>query len=134
LTNKAISEAERRAELEAEALKKEAREEKKRQKAEAEALALAKTIYENIWLAFSKDWVKGRSFAYANLLQNLTKCASELVPHYMTAKEHMAMVTEAAGNVQEGSHTVEDDPRELIGKWIAGEAELSRIPLGKVVQ
>lgn len=126
------TQADLRLEAEERRLKKEASAERKRQKAEAEALALAKNIYENIWLQFSKDWSRGRSYAYANLLQNLTKCASELVPHYMTAKEHMAMVNEAASNVQEGSHGTHDDPRELIGKWIAGEAELSRIPLGKV--
>ena len=128
------TQADLRLEAEAKRLEKEARDERAKAKAEAEALALAKTIYENLWLQFSKDWGKGRSFAYANLLQNLTKCAAELVPHYMTAKEHMAMVNEAASNVQEGSHMVQEDPRELIGKWIAGEADLSRIPLGKVVQ
>lgn len=89
----------------------------------------AYTVYDSMWKQFSRDWERGRSWAYSNLLKNLTERASELVPYYMTAKEHMAMVNEAAANIKGDGEQTKEDPRELVAGWLRGESELSRIPL-----
>lgn len=86
-----------------------------------------------MWKQFAEDWKKSKSFAYANLLRNLTFSASDLVPSYMTAKEHMAMIAEATEHTKSGEHSAHEDPRELVGSWLRGESDLSRIPLEKAV-
>lgn len=103
----------------------------KQQAAEEEAKKKAQKIYQQMWEQFSADIEKGKSFAYGRLLTNLTAWASRLVPFYMTAKEHMTLVSEAAENSKgEGKQSAED-PRSLISSWLRGEEDLSRIKLDK---
>lgn len=121
MSKKPISEAERRQQLIEQAAEVEAR---KRAK--------AKQVYDGIWSQFSTDRRKGRSVAYSNLLTNLTTFASDLVPAYMTAKEHLAMIAEAEGFTKGDQQTANDDPKEIMSKWLRGELELSRIALESV--
>jgi hypothetical protein len=96
--------------------------------AEAKANEKSKEIYRDIWRAFSEHRKRGASFAYTNLMDDLTKFASHLVPAMMSAKEHMALIAEAESHMKGEGHAGED-PRTLIGSWLRGETDLSRIPL-----
>jgi len=100
---------------------------------EAEKLAEAKGVYDDIWMAFSKDLKKGKGFANANLLNNLTEFASYLVPIVMNAKEHTSLIMELAEKMssEKGHHG--ENPTELMSKWLRGDIDLSRIPLEKAV-
>lgn len=100
---------------------------------EAKSIAHAKSVYENMWKQFAEDWKKGKALAYTNLLSNLTFWASDLVPAYMTAKEHMAMIAEATEHAKRDGASAHEDPRQLISSWLRGDSELSRIPLEKQV-
>ena len=127
------TEADLRAELELRAAQKRAQEAADRAQLEAKQVEQAKNVYDNIWLEFAKDSKKSRSLAYSNLKQNLAEFASYLVPYLLTAKEHMALITEAEQHIKgEGQHA-QEDPRSLVGSWLRGETELSRIPLEKTV-
>jgi len=99
---------------------------------EAKKLEEAKAAYDDIWLAFSKDLKKGKGFANANLLENLTTFASLLVPIVMTAKEHTSLIMELAEKQSGGKHSAEN-PTELMAKWLRNEIDLSRVPLEKTV-
>jgi len=86
-----------------------------------------------MWQQFADDWKTGKSLAYSNLLCNLTQWASDLVPTYMTAKEHMSIIGEATEFAKSDGRMRNEDPRELISRWLRGEDDLSRIPLEKSV-
>lgn len=86
-----------------------------------------------MWQQFAEDWKKGKSLAYSNLLCNLTKWASDLVPVYMTAKEHLAIISECTEHAKSAGQSQHEDPRALVSSWLRGEDDLSRIPLEKVV-
>lgn len=133
MKKKAITEAERRAKAEAKAEKKRVALAAKRAAAEQKALQHAKVIYESMWQQFSEDWKKGKSVAYSNLLSNLTKWASDLVPIYMTAKEHMSLIGEATEHAKTAGQGQHEDPRALVSAWLRGQDDLSRIPLEKAV-
>jgi hypothetical protein len=129
-----ITEAERRQQLEYEAAEKRAKEAKERAQAEAHQIETAKTVYENMWSQFAADSKKSKSLAYGNLKANLADFAAELVPFLLTAKEHMALISEAETHIKGGdSGQSQDDPRELVASWLRGDIELSRIPLEKAV-
>ena len=98
--------------------------------AEAKKQEEAKAAYDDIWAAFSKDLKKGKSYANANLLDNLTIFASYLVPTVMTAKEHTSLIMELAEKTtgEKGTSSGED-PMDLMSKWLQGSVDLSRIPL-----
>jgi hypothetical protein len=91
----------------------------------------AKKIYEDIWTSFAKDRKTGPAKAYTNLLGNLTKFSGFLVPELMTAKEHMNLIAEAESKMTDDGHGNIDDPRQLVGAWLRGEVDLSRISLEK---
>ena len=92
----------------------------------------AKAAYDDIWAAFSKDLKRGKAYANTNLLENLTIFASLLVPIMMTAKEHTTLIMELAEKTSsEKGGTAGEDPTDLMGKWLRGETDLSRIPLEK---
>jgi hypothetical protein len=81
---------------------------------------------------FAEDRKKNRATAYTNLQSGLAVHVGDLVPHYMTAKEH----TEIIGKLEEfttgDQQSATGDPRDLISGWlIRGDRELSRIPLEK---
>ena len=130
---KPISERERRELAEAKAEEKRLSQAAKKAEKEARALEHAKMIYEGMWQQFAEDWKKGKSLAYSNLLCNLTKWASDLVPVYMTAKEHMQLIGEATEYAKSDGRVSHEDPRELMSQWLREEIDLSRIPLEKVV-
>ncbi len=100
--------------------------------AEAKKQGEAKEAYDEIWRAFSLDLKKGKSYANANLLENLTNFASLLVPIVMTAKEHTSLIMELAEKTsgKEGG-TSSEDPITLVSAWLSGKTDLSRIPLEK---
>lgn len=100
---------------------------------EARSLAHAKQIYEEMWQQFADDWKTGKSKAYSNLLCNLTKWASDLVPVYMTAKEHMGLIAECTDKAKSDGKVSHEDPREVISRWLRGDDDLSRIPLEKAL-
>lgn len=121
MKKKPITEAERR---EIEALEVAA--------AEAHEIKIAKDAYANMWDQFAKDSKKSKSNAYANLKENLALLSSFLVPHIMTAKEHMALIAESELHIKGEDGRAQEDPRTLLASWLRGEIDLSRIPLEKV--
>jgi hypothetical protein len=92
----------------------------------------ARDIYERIWDKFSMDRKKGRSVAYRNLQRALSKHAADLVPNYLTAKEHMSMIAEIEDWTKNEKESDTGDPSELMAKWLRGESELSRTPLESI--
>lgn len=132
MKQKAITEAERRQQLEMAAAEKRAQEARERAETEAELIEMGKNAYANIWAQFSKDSKKSKSLAYAGLKANLAEFAEFIVPHIVTAKEHMALITEAEKHITggDGGHPQEDMPT-LMASWLRGDIELSRIPLEK---
>ena len=128
-----ITEEERRAAAEQQAAHKRAQEMKARENAEQHKIEMAKNYYDNTWTQFAKDSKKSKSLAYANLKDNLADGASFLVPHLMTAKEHMAMIADADTHIKSDGGQAQEDPRSLMASWLRGEIELSRIPLEKAV-
>ena len=133
MKKKAISDAERRQQLEVEAAQRRAAEMKSRADAEHESIQRAMNYYENTWGDFAKDSKKSKSLAYANLKDNLAEGASFLVPHLMTAKEHMSLIAEAEQHIKGDSQHSQQDPRTLVADWLSGKIELSRIPLETTV-
>ena len=89
----------------------------------------AKEIYEFIWAKFARDRKTSRTTAYANLQKALCEHAADLVPDYMTAKEHMSMVAEMEGFTKGDKQSETGDPLESMSGWLRGDLELSRIPL-----
>ena len=105
--------------------------EAKRLKAEAKAQQEAALVHDGIWKQFADDLEKGRSFASDRFARNLATFASKLVPYYFTDKELASTINEALEHVKGEDGRSNEDPAELMGKWLRGEAELSRIPLEK---
>jgi hypothetical protein len=100
---------------------------------EARRQLAAKKAFESIWRKFGENRKKGRTSAFSILLQDLTKHASDLVPYYMTAKEFMGIISEIESHTKGDTATsTNDDPLELMSKWIRGEVQLSKVPLEKV--
>jgi regulator of protease activity HflC (stomatin/prohibitin superfamily) len=129
------SEAERRERAELRAARKQAREQKRQLHAEEQARQIAKNAYDNIWKQYAEDMKKGKMFASRNLLANLTLFASELVPIMMTAKEHTTLIMELSEKISgDESGKGGESPTELMGKWIRGDVDLSRIPLEEAAQ
>ena len=88
-----------------------------------------KAIYEGIWAKFSVDRKENRATAYANLQRSLAEHAADLVPAYMTAKEHMSMVADVEQWTKADKQSESGDPMESMGGWLRGDIDLSRIPL-----
>lgn len=91
----------------------------------------APSVYDTIWQEFAKDREKNRSIAYANLQRNLAIHAAELVPDYMTAKEHVSIIGEIEQYTKGDAAGERGDPRDIVSGWLRGEMELSRVPLEK---
>ena len=134
MKQKPITEAERRQQLEMAAADKRAQEARERAETEAEKIEMGQNCYSNIWSGFSKDSKKSKSLAYSNLKNNLAEFAEFIVPHIVTAKEHMALITEAEKFISGGdTGQTQEDPRTVIADWLSGRIELSRIPLEKPI-
>jgi neutral trehalase len=131
LKKKPKTEAERRQELELAAAQKRAAEQQARTEAEQEQLDLATRAYEGIWREFARNSKKSKSQAYAQLKEDLATFAPELVPHLLTAKEHMSLIAETEQYIKTEGGPQHEDPREIISLWLSGKIELSRIPLEK---
>ncbi len=89
----------------------------------------ARDIYEEIWAKFAVDRKENRAFAYAALQRSLAEHAADLVPAYMTAKEHMSMVADVEQWTKQDKQSETGDPLESMSGWLRGDIELSRIPL-----
>lgn len=92
----------------------------------------AKSVYDGIWAEFSRDRKKNRAKAYTNLQQNLALHAAELVPFYMTAKEHVSIIGDIEQYTKSDQQSDSGDPREMVSRWLRGEEDISRVPLEKV--
>lgn len=92
----------------------------------------ARGIYEKIWSQFGKDRTTSRSTAYRNLQKALSKHAADLVPAYLTAREHMSMISDIEDWTKAEKESDTGDPAELMAQWLRGQTELSRIPLEAV--
>lgn len=92
----------------------------------------AKQVYKEIWEEFARDRQNNRAQAYTRLQQNFAKNADVLVPGYATAKEHMAMIGDIEQYTKGDQQSASGDPREIVGAWLRGEEDISRVPLGKV--
>lgn len=92
----------------------------------------AKKAFDGIWRKFGKNRKKGRASAFAELLQDLTAHASELVPYYMTAKEFVGIISEIENHTKGDGGTHQGDPTEMMEEWLSGKREMSRIPLEKI--
>lgn len=89
----------------------------------------ARSIFQNIWLKFAIDRKENRAKAYVNLQQAFCEHAADLVPVYLTAKEHMSMVSEIEEWTKSDKQSGSGDPLTMMASWLNGEMELSRIPL-----
>ena len=115
--------------MELKAAERRAREAKAAAEAEAQDIDRARRLYRNIWRQFAEDTKeKGKSAAYNGLKENYALCADDLVPHIMTATEHMRVIGDCDKNIDPGGIAGEDI-REVVEKWLRGDIELSRIPL-----
>jgi hypothetical protein len=91
----------------------------------------AKSIYEKIWAKFAEDRKNNRSMAYTNLQRSFAEHAAELVPAYLTAKEHMSLVADIEPFTKGDKQSETGDPLSSMSDWLRGDLELSRIPLIK---
>lgn len=89
----------------------------------------AKEVYESIWEQFAIDRKNNRALACTNFQRALAEHAADLVPAYMTAKEHMAMVFECEQYSKSDKQSESGDPLESMSSWLRGDIELSRTPL-----
>jgi hypothetical protein len=96
-----------------------------------EELESAKAVYDSIWAQFAIDRKNNRAQAYAQLQQNFAKHAAQLVPAYMTAKEHVSIIGDIEQYTKGDQQSASGDPQQLISAWLRGDADLSRIPLEK---
>jgi hypothetical protein len=96
-----------------------------------EELESAKAVYDSIWAQFAVDRQNNRAQAYAKLQQNFAKFAAQLVPAYMTAKEHVSIIGDIEQYTKGDQQSASGDPQQLISSWLRGESDLSRIPLEK---
>lgn len=91
----------------------------------------AKSIYEQIWGKFAEDRKNNRAMAYTNLQRSFAEHAAELVPAYLTAKEHMSLVADIEPFTKGDKQSETGDPLSSMSDWLQGNLELSRIPLIK---
>lgn len=129
MKQKPISEAERREQLELDALEKRAKQQEREHQAEQKARQLAESAYSGIWRQFSENLKKGKAYANRELLADLTAGASFFVPLIMTAKEHTGLIMELADKMTGEDSTRGETPMEMMANWISGKIDLSRIPL-----
>jgi hypothetical protein len=92
----------------------------------------ARSIYEVIWAKFAEDRRENRATAYTNLQRAFCEHAADLVPAYLTAKEHMSMIAEIEEWTKGDKQSDSGDPTETMSSWLRGDMELSRIPLEAV--
>lgn len=91
----------------------------------------SKSIYEEIWQKFAEDRKNNRAMAYTNLQRSFAEHAAELVPAYLTAKEHMSLVADIEPFTKGDKQSETGDPLSSMSDWLRGDLELSRIPLIK---
>jgi hypothetical protein len=91
----------------------------------------ARQAYGSIWTEFAKDRLKDRAKAYVNLQQNMALKASVLVPAYFTATEHMKQIGEIEQYTKADQQSALGDPQQVVGDWLMGKTDLSRVPLDK---
>lgn len=89
----------------------------------------AKSIYESIWAKFAEDRKVNRAMAYTNLQKAFAEHAADLVPGYLTAKEHMSMVADIEVWTKSDKQSESGDPLQMMSDWLQGNVELSRTPL-----
>lgn len=94
----------------------------------------AQKLYQEIWDRFDENRKRGKSFAYTNLLHDYAKYGSYLVcSGLIGAKEHFQLITQTEEYIKTDETTnTQEDAREVIGSWLRGDRELSRIPVDKV--
>lgn len=92
----------------------------------------ARNIYEEIWHKFAEDREQNRSMAYTNLQRSFAEHAAELVPMYLTAKEHMSLVADIEPFTKGDKQSESGNPLDSMSDWLSGKLELSRIPLETV--
>lgn len=85
----------------------------------------ASDIYGQIWEKFKNLRKQGKGKAWSSLQAEFCLHAAELVPHYMTAKEHMAMIAEIENYVAGDEHGSSQDPIEWTSRFLRGEVEIS---------
>lgn len=89
----------------------------------------AAEIYKQIWAKFAADRKISRTTAYANLQQALAEHASDLVPFFFTAKEHLSVI----GDVEQWAKNDKPtnvNPVEAVADWLSGKGpDLSRISM-----
>jgi hypothetical protein len=107
----------------------------KRAVAEQQLQEDAQRIYQEIWDRFDENRKRGKSFAYTNLLHDYAKYGSYLVcSGLIGAKEHFQLITQTEEYCKGSDDAnTQEDAREVIGSWLRGDRELSRIPLEKKV-
>jgi hypothetical protein len=89
----------------------------------------AREIYMKIWTQFAVDRKENRATAYVNLQRAFSEHAAELVPAYLTAKEHMTLISDIEQWTKSDKQSESGDPMSLVSDWLNGGVELSRIPL-----
>jgi hypothetical protein len=89
----------------------------------------ARAIYESIWARFAADRKENRATAYVNLQRAFCEHAADLVPAYLTAKEHMGMVADIEQYTKTDKQSDSGNPLSMMADWLNGSTELSRIPL-----
>ena len=96
---------------------------------EAQLQEDAQRIYQEIWDRFDENRKRGKSFAYTNLLHDYAKYGSYLVcSGLIGAKEHFQLITQTEEYVRGDDANTQEDAREVIGSWLRGDRELTRIP------
>lgn len=92
---------------------------------------MAAQVYREIWANFARDRKISRTQAYANLQHALCEHASDLVPYYFTAKEHLTVI----GDVEQWAKNdkpTNTNPVEAVADWLSGKGpDLSRISMIK---
>ena len=99
-----------------------------------EKLVAEKNVFDSLWEQFAADRKENRAIAYTNLQQNLAKNASALVPDYMTAKEHLELVTKVEEWTKGDKQSDSGDPMTMMSDWLQGKVDLSRVPLTEKLQ
>jgi hypothetical protein len=119
-------------EIERRAMEARAAEEKRLSEEELRAQQKAKRVWAAMWRAYSRNQKNNPAIAESELLEELTRHSSDLVPHYMTAKEFVTIVMDTKSNIKGNPNHPMQEPKDLIEQWFSGEIELSRIPLEKI--
>ena len=86
-------------------------------------------IYKEIWDKFADDRQHNRAMAYANLQQALSRHATDVVPAYYTAKEHVTVIGDLE-QYAKGDKPSNVNPVQAIAAWLAGKGpDLSRVSM-----